>query len=289
MGTAAGEYVTGYWAGDWLAPDDERHLRWLPFPGQILAWQDGNMVYVLGVDQIPSPEEQPLTRDELLKVAQGLTVIGTDPTPSSRIELPTSKTRLWATLLGEIWFGDDYSDAPLIEVGGKMIIEERSPTLAQRIVVAPTAEGAITYEYTENGQPTPFGEEARGWYLRTLATTVLAPLRSQRFDQRASRYHAGNQEPDRILSLIGLQEERNYPITLPSPLDSRGAWVIGSTLELLAHGAAHGVVDQGMLEVALYAYLDLREFDTTQHDAFRFAVAHLDSEAARQRLLARLD
>ena len=44
-----------------------------------------------------------------------------------------------------------------------------------------------------------------------------------------------------------------------------------------------------MLEVALYAFLDLREFDTTQHDAFRFANAYLDSEAARQRLLARLD
>lgn len=289
VGGAAGEYVTGYWAGDWLAPDDERHLRWLPFPGQILAWREGDMVYVLGVDQNPMPEEQPLARDELLAMAQGLTVIGTDPSPSSNIALPTNKNRLWATLLGEIWFGADYSETPLIEMGGKIIIEERSPTLAQRVVVAPTMEGAITYEYTENGQPAPFDEEARAWYLRTLATAVLAPLRSQRLDQRAPRYHAGNREPDRNLSLIGLQDERSYTITLPSPLDSRGAEIIGSKLELLAHGAAHGVIDQGMLEVALYAFLDLREFDTTQHDAFRFAIAHLDSEAARQRLLDRLD
>lgn len=290
IGAAAGEYVTGNWAGDWRAPEAERDLRWQPGVGQMLAWQEGDMVYAVVTDQFPAPGRQPLTRAELVRVARGLVTI--DPTldpPSASLVLPSDRTRLWATLLGDVTISPDHSEPATMGENGRVIIEERSPTLARRVIVTPASDGSYDYQYTENGAPAAFDEEARTWYWQALEAAVRAPLRAMNVSPRTSSYSFFEPVGDRYVSLVGLRSEPFYRLYLPGALEPRSERPLEASLELLAHGAAHGFIDQGTLEVALYAYLVEPGLDLWWTDVFRWAVAQLESEPARQRLLERLD
>jgi len=289
VGSLHGEYVSGRWAAMGSGPSGEKNRRWVNAPGQMLAWQDTGIVYVLAVDQLRDTGNEVLSREALLHVALSLVAMHAPPSePAPSAPLPSSKTRQWATLSGDITFAEDYSDIASIGQAGSMIIEERSPTRARRVVVTPGEGDDYGYRYTEDGVQRPFDDEALAWYRGLLDDLVLLPFAERGRQLTTASYGSFTGQRDSYRSLIALPAGRTYYVDLREPRVERASRLHIGSIEQLTQAAAHGLVDQGLLVVALSYFMSQSTLGPDEFDSLRYAIRHVEDSAARQRLSERL-
>ncbi len=296
IGAKAGERVTGQWVRNSEAPLAENTFQWQAAAGDLLAWQEDDIVYLVGSTFVTDTSREPADQNkepnfaELLQVALSFTTINPAPEAlSTTFTLPSDMTRQWATVEGRISFTADYAGLDAIGDDGRMVIEERTKANARRVIVTQGEPEGLDYQYSEGGAPSPFDAEARAWYEQMLAEVVLAPLRAMRLGQRDVNYRSFKQGRDSYRSLIGLPGRSDFVVVLPGPLDRQPPQLLIGTLEFLAHAAAHGLIDQGMLEIALNYDLPDTVLDPLQAASYRYAITQLESTAAREQLLERID
>ncbi len=288
-GGVTGVYVSGHWSGHWAASPPLRQLTWRSGTGQILAWQDGETVFMLGLDQVPHPGVQPLPLQDLLEVAASLVPLGENPSnPVSRQPLPAEKHRIWATLVGEVTAAPDYDGLSALDADARVIIEERDPLQARRVVITRAEGGQFQYDYTVNGEAAPLEGEALDWYGGALEAAVMRPLRTSELDQRSTRYRWFNEGPEGYVSLIAIPEDPYY-VEMPDPQRGVEQDMVVFEIEALSHAAAHHLINQGMFQVALHAYLAEAALTPEQVEAFRYAAEQIVPQEARRRFLERLD
>lgn len=284
-----GVYVSGHWSGHWAASPPLRQLTWRSGVGQILAWQDGDTVFMLGLDQVPQPGVEPLPLEDLLEVAASLVALGESTSnPVTRASLPAEKHRVWATLEGEVTASPAYDGLSAMGADARVVIEERDPLRARRIVITRAEGGQYQYDYTVNGEAAPLEGEALDWYGRALEVAVMKPLRYSELDQRSTRYRWFNEEPDGYVSLIAIPEDAPYYVEMPDPQRGVEQDMVVFEIEVLSHAAAHGLMSQGMFQVALNAYLSEAALTPAQVEAFSFAAEQIVPQEARRRFLERL-
>lgn len=285
VGTRAGAYVTGTWTRERGSTSSEPRYQWKPTVGRMLAWERDGTVFVLYTDAPPVPSGAGVGRDDLLTVALALVAAeATWVAPTATVRLPNATTRAWATLRGDLTFAPDLASLASIGQGGSLILEERSPERARRVIVTPASNGDLNFEYLADGAPAPFDAQARTWYESLMAELVLRPIRDLRIDPKTANYTVFNQSPDRYVSTIGLPGHRRYRVDLGARTpDPATRWLVAK-VEQLAQAAAHGLVDQGRLEVALHDYLAQAQPTAEEIASFAYAIDHLDDEPARRRL-----
>jgi len=294
VGSLHGEYVSGHWADRGSGPSGEKNRRWENAPGQMLAWQDAGIVYVLAIDQLPDIgtevlSREALSREALLHVALSLVAMHAPPSePATSALLPSSKTRQWATLSGDITFAEDYADIASIGQAGSMIIEERSPTRARRVVVTPGEGDDSVYRYTEDGVQRPFDGEALAWYRGLLDDLVLLPFAERGRQLTTASYGTFTGQRDSYRSLIALPAGRTYYVDLRDLRVERASRLHIGNIEQLTQAAAHGLVDQGLLVVAISYFVTQPTLGPDEVDSLRYAIRHVEDSAARQRLSERL-
>lgn len=287
VGVADGAYVRGRWAHD----EHGRNPSWEQGAGLLLAWQADGMVYVLGTDWIVDSGPEVPSLEELLATAASLVVLEPTPgTPSSRQPLPATTTRQWATLVGDATFTPDYDALTGLAAGSSLTIEERSPATARRVIVTPNASGGLEFHYSEDGTSTPFGDEARAWYEGLLDELVLKRLAERSGDSEGFLFGSMTLLPDRYQSFVSLGDRRTaYPLDLRVHSRPQMTQETTGNVERTTHAAAHGLISQGALELALSHYMSAPDLSTQDLEALRFAIDHLASDAARQRMAERLD
>lgn len=290
VGSLPGEYVRGHWADLRSGPAGETDAHWEDAAGQILAWQDAGMVYVLVTDPVPTIGTETLSREALLQVGRSLVAMHAPPgEPATSTPVPSSKTRKWATLSGDITLREDYGDLASIGQDGSMIIEERSPAGVRRVVVTAGEGGAFVYQYSEDGAPRPLEGEALAWYRRLLDELVLQPLAERERDPTTASFGTFTGRRDSYQSLIGLPAGRTYDVGLRGLRGDRASWLHLSEVEQLTHAAAHGLVHQGLLVVALSYFVSQPALGPDEVDSLQYAIRHVEDLAERQRLSERLD
>jgi hypothetical protein len=290
VGPATGGYVLGTWTRERGTAPNEPRYEWVPTSGQMLAWERDGSVYVLFTDAPPETSGAGFGREDLVEVA--LALVATDPAPrdiDTAIRLPSDTTRLWATLQGDIEFAPDLDEITAIADGGRLILEERSPDRSRRVIVTTARDGNLAFQYQVDGAPAPFDVQAHAWYENLMDELVFRPIRDLRIDPRTNSYTVFNQDPERYVSTIGLPGNRRYRGDLGARTAAPTTRWLVSRLEQLAQAAAHGLMGQGQLAVALHDLLTQAQPTADEIASFAFAIDHLDDEAARRRLRERLE
>ncbi len=291
IGSTVGEYVVGNWTPERTSTPAEQNHRWESGAGQMLAWQHDGKVFAIGTNEPAMMGGAGVGRDDLIRVALGLvaTHAATTP-PQDTVHLPSDKTRIWATVQGDVTFTPDRDALTTIGEGGSVTLEERSPEGSRRVIVTTNTDGEFEFQYRVNGQFAPFEEAPRAWFEATMTELVFAPLGlTPPIDPNTSNYYFLRPHPDRYLSTIGLQPRRYFHVDLQDRHVDRSRSPVGTVavLEQLTHAAAHGLIDQGIFEIALHHHL-AHTLTAIEIASFQHAISNLDSETARQRLNERL-
>ncbi len=289
VGDATAGYVAGGWEYAREAGVTGSSPTWQPDAHHLLAWQQDDMVYVLGAYAGSEAPPSELERGELVRMAESLVAMLPPPSVhSDRVQLPTDLARHWATLQGTASFGPDFGTLAGLAEGSSLTIEERSPDGARRVIVTPSASDGFEYAYREDGQPAEFDEDARAWYERLLKAIVLEYVVLHSGLEDGGTYSSLRLHADRYELFMVIPERRTIPLDfgtfLPEDL-YRGTI---STLERAFQGVAHGLVSPSALEVVIGYHLGLAPPTPETESSLRYAVEFLEPGAGQERMFERL-